>query len=190
LAVAVIVELVFVETTVVVTVKVAVVDPAATETVAGTVAALALEVSATEKPPAGAGLLRVTVPVDGLPPTTEVGLRATVVIVGAVMARDAVTGVAPLAEAPMLAVWFDPTAVVVTVNVAVVAPAATETDAGTVPAALLDVSATARPPVGAALLIVTVPVDGLPPTTEVGFRASVVTVGAVTARVAVLLTGV
>ncbi len=63
------------------------------------------------------------------------------------------------------------TVVVVTVNVAVVAPAVTVTLAGTVATAvLLLVSVTTAPPVGAALLNVTVPVEEVPPVTAVGFR--------------------
>ena len=64
-----------------------------------------------------------------------------------------------------------PTALVVTVNVAVVAPAATVTLAGTCAAVvlLLD-SATLAPPVGAAPLSVTVPVDEAPPVTLAGLR--------------------
>jgi hypothetical protein len=61
------------------------------------------------------------------------------------------------------------TAVVVTVKVAVVALAATVTLAGTVAAGLSLLSATTMPPVGAGPLSVTVPIDGLLPTTRVGF---------------------
>jgi hypothetical protein len=65
------------------------------------------------------------------------------------------------------------TALVVTVNVAVVDPAATVTLVGTCAAAvLLLVSDTLAPPVGAAPLSVTVPVDELPPVTLVGFRVT------------------
>lgn len=60
------------------------------------------------------------------------------------------------------------TAVVVAVKVAVVALPATFTLAGTVaPVVLCNV--TVRPLAGAGPVKVTVPVDGLPPTTEVGF---------------------
>ena len=63
------------------------------------------------------------------------------------------------------------TELVVTVNVAVVDPAATVTLAGTCAAVvLLLVNPTVAPPVGAAALNVTVPVDELPPVTLVGFR--------------------
>jgi hypothetical protein len=62
----------------VVAVKVAVVAPAGTVTVAGTcAAAVALDVSATAAPPVGAGESRVTVPVDDTPPSTVAGLTLT-----------------------------------------------------------------------------------------------------------------
>ena len=62
------------------------------------------------------------------------------------------------------------TDVVVTVNVALVAPAGTVTLAGTVVAVESSESDTAAPPLGAAALRVTVPVEELPPTTLVGLR--------------------
>jgi len=71
------------------------------------------------------------------------------------------------------------TGVVVTVNVAVVAPDATVTLAGTVAAALLLDSDTVAPLVGAAPLNVTVPVDEVPPVTEVGLSATDESVGPV-----------
>jgi hypothetical protein len=64
-------------TVVVVTVKVRLLDPAGTVTLAGTVAALESSESETTAPPLGAGALRVTVPVEELPPTTLVGLTVT-----------------------------------------------------------------------------------------------------------------
>ena len=69
--------MVFDVTGVVVTVKFAVVLPAATVTLAGTVAEALLLDRATEMPPVGAVAFRVTVPVEGLPPVTEVGLSET-----------------------------------------------------------------------------------------------------------------
>src|SRR5260370_1185498 len=73
----------------------------------------------------------------------------------------------------MLTVVDAATALVLTVNVALVAPAATVTLDGTLAAAvlLLD-SATAAPPDGAAPLSVTVPVEEFPPATLVGCSAS------------------
>src|SRR5437868_9575295 len=62
------------------------------------------------------------------------------------------------------------TVFVATVNLAVVAPAATVTDAGTVAALrLLLVNATTAPPAGAAALSVTVPVLFAPPVSVAGF---------------------
>jgi hypothetical protein len=62
----------------VLTVNVAVVELAATVTLAGTVAtAVLLVVSVTTAPPAGAGPLNVTVPVEEVPPVTIVGFRLT-----------------------------------------------------------------------------------------------------------------
>jgi hypothetical protein len=71
------------------------------------------------------------------------------------------------------------TALVVTVNEALVAPAAIVTLGGVVatPVLLLE-SATVAPPVGAAALNVTVPVeDCTPPTTLVGFNVNEERVG-------------
>jgi len=59
-------------TALVVTLKVADEDPAATVTFAGTVAALPLLRNVITAPPAGAGLERVTVPVREPPPVTDV----------------------------------------------------------------------------------------------------------------------
>lgn len=59
---------------------------------------------------------------------------------------------------------------VATLKVAVELPAGTVTLGGTVASELLADSPTEIPPAGAALLKVTVPVEGLPPTTEVGSR--------------------
>jgi len=83
------------------------------------------------------------------------------------------------------------TGLVVTGNVAVVWPASTVTVAGTWAAAVLLLSTvTTAPPRGAGPLNVTVPVEGLPPTTEVGFRLKElrVAVEAVTVNVAVRVT--
>jgi hypothetical protein len=74
---------------------------------------------------------------------------------------------------------------VVTINVVDLAPTATVTVGGTVATAvLLLVRATMMPPVGAGPLSVTVPVDGLPPTTLVGLSVTEDNVAAVTVSVA------
>ena len=83
------------------------------------------------------------------------------------------------------------TGLVVAVNVAVVAPAATVTLAGTWAAAvLLLVSVTTAPPTGAGLSSVTVPVEETPPSTVAGLRLTVLSAatGAVTVSVAVRVT--
>ena len=64
------------------------------------------------------------------------------------------------------------TALVVNVNVALVAPAATVMLAGTVAADALLERETTAPPLGAAPLSVTVPVDGDPPLTVAGLSAT------------------
>jgi len=61
----------------VLTVKVAVVAPAATVTDAGTTASEVAADRETETPPVGAARLRVTVPVTELPPTIAVGVTLT-----------------------------------------------------------------------------------------------------------------
>ncbi len=168
-------------TALVVTVKVALVAPAGTITLEGTCAApvLLLE-SATCAPPEGAAPLKLTVPVEDCePPTTLGGLRLSDVSVGGggaddgVTVRDAVM-VAPPKDAEMVTEVEAVTALVVTVKVALVAPAGTVTLEGTcaAPVLLLE-SATCAPPDGAAPLRVTVPVEDCePPTTVVGLNDS------------------
>jgi len=153
-------------TALVLTVKLAVVAPAATVTLAGPRAApvLLLE-SDTTAPPDGAAPLNVTVPVDDcVPPVTLVGFSVN---------EDSVTGggaagftvsvavlVVPAYAALIVTAVEAVTALVLTVKLAVVAPAATVTLVGTRAAVVLLLeSATIAPPDGAALLKVTVPVD-------------------------------
>jgi hypothetical protein len=73
----------------------------------------------------------------------------------------------------------------VTVKLADMLPTGTATVEFTVAAALLLARPTRIPPVGAALLSVTVPVDEMPPSKEVGLTVRLETVGAFTVRVAV-----
>ena len=82
------------------------------------------------------------------------------------------------------------TALVVTVNVAVVAPAAAVTLAGAWAAAvLLFESVTAAPPAGAGLSSVTVPVEDTPPSTDAGLTLTELSAatGAVSVRVVVFV---
>ena len=170
-------------TDVVVTVNVAVVAPAATVTLAGTVAEAELSESDTLAPPFGAAALSLTVPVEAFPPTTVDGLTETVESVGPVAAGGFTVStavcVAPAKTAEIVADVDAVTDVVVMVNVALVAPAATVTLAGTAAAAELSESDTAAPPAGAAALSVTVPVDELPPTTVDGLSDTAESVGPV-----------
>ena len=112
------------------------------------------------------GLVRVTAPVeDSRPPTTLDGLNVSEERVGsgggAGVTMSEADLVAPLSVAEMVTVTDAGTALVPTVNVALVAPAATVTLEGTWAAA-----AVAGP------LNVTMPVEEFPPVTLVGFNES------------------
>ena len=172
-----------VETVDVVIVKVAVVAPAATVTLAGTCAVAELLESATTAPPVGAAPANVTVPVDELPPSTEAGLTETA-LSDLVTARLAVF--VPPYVAEIVAVVFAETTAVVTLKVAVAAFAGTVTLAGTCAAAalLLD-SVTAAPLAGAGALSVSVPVEPAPPGTDVGLSTNEFSTAAVTVRLVV-----
>ena len=114
----------------VVIVKVAVVAPDATVTLAGKCAAeVLLLVRVTTAPPDGAGPVKVTVPVEDVPPVTEAGLRPTELGTAAVTVKPAVCVEPKVAE--ILSDALSATGVVVTVNVAVVAPALTLTEGET-----------------------------------------------------------
>jgi hypothetical protein len=79
-----------------------------------------------------------------------------------------------LYDALMLALILLLTVVVATLKVAELAPAGTVTVAGTTAFdGLLLASVTTKPPAGAALVIVTVPVEFDPPTTVVGLKVTV-----------------
>ena len=89
-------------------------------------------------------------------------------------------------DAEMVTWVAEETEVVVMVKLALMAPAGTVTDAGTVAAAVLsDDSVTTVPPVGAESLKVTVPDEGLPPITAAGSRFKLETAPAVTVSFAV-----
>jgi hypothetical protein len=92
------------------------------------------------------------------------------------------TTVTPFADAETFTVVLVWTGMLVNVNVVLVDPAGIVTVAGTVPAAgVSEDRLTGNPPTGALLLIVTVPVEGVPPMTDVGFITTVASVGAVIA---------
>ena len=154
------------------TVKVALVAPAVTVTLAGTVAtAVLLLESATTAPPEGAVALSVTVPCELLPPVTLAGPSASEETEGGDTVRVAVC--VPFKEAEIVTFVGLATEDVCTVKVALVAPAVTVTLAGTVATdvLLLD-GVTTDPPEGAGAVRDTVPRELLPPVTVTGFSAS------------------
>lgn len=177
-----------VATGIVVTVKVVDMLPAGTVIEGGTVAAVVLLLcKVTIAPPVGATPLSVTVPVELFPPTTEVGLNDSADRVGALTVSVAAAWLTPYVP-EILTEVFAATAAVVTVNVADVVPVVTVTLAGTCATELLLLdNATTAPPFGAAALRVTVPVEEVPPSTDVGFSVREVRVvcGGVTVNVAV-----
>ena len=77
------------------------------------------------------------------------------------------------------------TGLVVRLKLALVPPGETVTLAGNTTAGLLLESVTCPPPAGAGPFSVTVPVEGLPPVTLAGLRASEETIGGITVSVAI-----
>lgn len=183
-SVAVTVTVVVEATPVVLIVKVAVVAPAATVTVAGSVALALLDVRLTNVPPGPAGPVRVTVPVEVPPPVTVVGATETPDKDAGWIVSIAVLDTVP-SVAVIVALTVAETASVLIVNVAEVDPAGTVTVVGSVAFVLLEVRASVVPPVGAAPVRVTVPVDEVPPVTVAGDTARLDICGGVIVKVAV-----
>src|SRR5262249_4655400 len=120
-----------------VTVKLELVAPAAMVTLAGTVATLVLALEReTTAPPAGAALESVTVPWDVFPPVTLVGLSVREDRLagggggGTGVTVSVAVRVTPPKTAEMVTVLVAVTETVLTVKLAVVAPAATVTLVG------------------------------------------------------------
>jgi len=140
---------------------------------AGVVAEAELLPSVTRTPPAGAGALRVTVPVLLAPPVSEVGDKDRLPMVpwpadGALMVRFALTELALVA--PMEAIVWEATVVVVTLKLPLLWPEGMTMLAGTVAEADELLRVTRTPPAGAVADKVTVAVLLEPPATVVGDR--------------------
>ncbi len=161
-------------TGVVVTWKVAEVAPGATVTVPGTLAAALLLEIAITAPAAAAAPVSVTVPVELAPPTRDVGFSVSVFSVAGVTVRVAVLPAAVIVADVELA-----TGNVLTTNVPLVVPAATVTVAGTVATLILLLDNGMITSAAEAADKVTVPVEVLPPTTDVGLSESEATLGGV-----------
>jgi hypothetical protein len=141
--------------------------------------AVALLVSVITDPLAPAGPLRVTVPLDAAPPVTVVGLRLNEARASGLTVSVAVLELVPI-EAVIVAVVEDDTAVVAIVKFTDVSPADKNMPLDTNTLELLEERLTIVPPAGAGPLRVTVPVDDVPPTTEVGDTEKLSTVGTTT----------
>src|SRR3989442_1754025 len=152
------------------TVKAALVSPAAIVTIAGTLATAALLLESDTTAGLAVPAPKVTVPVEELPPSTLVGLTVTALRTDEA-GEFTVIGAKRIVPPSVAVSWtvVGATLNVVTVKLALVAPAATVTLAGTLaePGRLLD-RVTTVAPVGAALASITVPVAGLPPVTLLG----------------------
>ena len=162
-------------------VKLTLVEPAAIAMLAGADAIDGLlVVTPINAPPAGAGPFSVTVPVAVVPPRTEVGLNEPDASAAAATVRlTACTAVPYCAE--IVATVSTATGKLRIVNVALVAPLAMVTVAGgTATPALLLLSRMTAPPLGAGPFSESVPVDEVPPRTELGFRDSVLRLAAIT----------
>ena len=161
-----------------VAVKFAVVAPAVTITDAGAVSAALLEDSPTEAPPVSAADVKVTVQVEVAPDDTEFGAHDKLETeggAGGITVTEAV--VLPFMVAVTVTVWLLATVPAVAMKLAVIAPAATVAEAGTVSAALFEESPTDALPLGARV-IVTVQLDAAPEATELGTHDKLETAGA------------
>jgi hypothetical protein len=138
-------------------------------------------------PAGGAAPFRVSVAVDCPPPVTVLGFKVSEVKAATLTVR-VVVRVAPYTPVIVTDVE-DATPLVVMVKVALLEPAGIVTLAGTWAAAvLLLCRVTTAPPAGAGPPNVAVPVELLPPTTDVGLLVIDDSVEAVTVNVVVRVT--
>jgi hypothetical protein len=134
----------------------------------------------TTTPPVGAVLFSLTVAVEVAPPIRLAGASVTEEIAGGLIVKVPLAD--PFSVAVIVSSVTTGTVLVSAVNVAVVAPAATFTLAGTEPDGEVAESATAIPPAGAAAFSVTVPVAfAAPPSTLAGLTSTDRTDGRTTA---------
>jgi hypothetical protein len=112
------------------------------------------------------------VPVEEPPPIKLAGFKLKLAMVAGVIVRVAATVVA-LKEAKILAVVWDVTPKVATLNVADNCPLGTVTDNGMEALVLAHVRLTTVPPVAAGPVRVTVPIEEIPPGTVVGLTVIV-----------------
>jgi hypothetical protein len=172
----------------VVTVKVALVVPAATVSDDGTVTAAVLLVRATTSPALGAGPDSETVPVAVFPPRTEDDESETAESAAGETVRVAVF-VVPPKVADNVVVVVAAISPVVNVAFALVAPAATVKVAGTGARVRFELERlTDTPPLGAVALRFTVSVTVLPLTTELGLSETPEAASGTRVICAVLLT--
>src|SRR3989449_3773817 len=168
----------------VVTVNVALIAPAGTVTLplTDTLATALLLDRVTSAPPVGAVALNVTVATEELPPTTIVGFSAKPDTVrggggaGGETVSSAVL-VRPPKEAEIVMVVDVVTEVVGTLRLAVVAPAATVTLAGTVATTVLLLERVTAVAAEGAGLMLTVPCEVLPPATVAGVSVTLLRAG-------------
>ena len=168
-----------------VTMKVTEFEFAGTVTFAGVgKAVVLLLIRATVIPPAGATPVSVTVPVVICPETTFVGLKASDDTTGGFTVSGAVRVGPPLCVAVMVSFAIVLTAIVVTLNVPLEAPAAMATFAGTVAEVVsLLIRLIVTPPVGAGPVRFTVPMEVAPPVTVAGFNTTELSAAGRTVRV-------
>lgn len=135
--------------------------------------------SATDTPPVNALPLSVIVKAVSVPASTGFGVALTDSRVSGVIVKSALCELAPTV-AVIVAVISEVTNKVVIVNVADVLPSGIVTVAGTLASVAPSVSAvrvTINPPAGASSSSVTVPVESVPPLTDVGLSVRLVMVG-------------
>lgn len=152
--------------------KVAVLAPAATVTVAGTVSRALLLLSATVAA-ALTVLESVTVQLEVAAGPKLDGAQMSTLTMGAETSEMEADCEPPFRDAVSTAVWSVGMVPAVALKVALVAAAATDTPAGTDSRALLLVSATVTPPAGAGFDRVTVQVDTTPEFSVTGAHESV-----------------